>query len=118
MEELDKMLAKVSEALTQMATTHGPDAVDLTLEVVRLRAINNSIMPLLAAIACLLFFKMAYRKSKERTGEEEEMFWCAGCFVSGALGTMFVCISANIPAWVGIFDPKVYLAYTLLSKIM
>lgn len=121
MEELDKALAKITEALNQLATTHGADAVDLTLEVARLHAISDVIGAVVFALVFGYLTKILYNQcdTKGDYGSSwNEFFAPMATGITGLVATVAAICIVNVPAWVGMFEPKVYLAYKLLGKII
>jgi len=118
MEELDKSLAKITEALTELATKHGPDAVDLTLQVTRLHAINEIISALIAIVICYFAFNYCRKAANNADGFFDEVLAPAGSVIFGFVGFIGLSSRFSVATWVGMFEPKLYLAYKLMDKVL
>lgn len=120
MEELDKALAKITTAMTEMAQTHGAEAVDLTLEVARYHAISGLVSDFVLAVVFAFVCKIFYSHSKALNYDSfySEMVAPALSFISGAVAVVAGVSLTLVYRWVGIFEPKIYLAYKLLDKVI
>jgi len=121
MEEFDKALAKLTESLTTLANTHGSEAVELTLEVARLHAIYDIVSAVIVAIISGILFRVFYANvdfSEKFASAWREMWAPLLTGISGFTFIFSILSIFYIPAWVGMFNPKIYLAYKMMGKII
>lgn len=120
MEKLDEALAKITNTMNELAQTHGADAVDLTLEVARMHAITGLTMDVVLAVVCAFLCKMFYSHSKELDYDSfyHECLAPALTFISGGVAVISGASLFLVYRWVGIFEPKIYIAYKLFDKVL
>ena len=132
--DIDKMIAaaeKFGDKLPQLATQYGPDVADVAdVELLAARVdAASGIVAGVASVAAAVAFAFALRYSirehsdavgdEERCSRDEEIPWFFAMIGSG-LGAAFASIIGaamllNVWRWVGIFEPKVWLAGKLLG---
>lgn len=110
MENLDQIIGKADKLLSQ----HGQDLTDLALYVARLEAIQiilAGFIFLCLALACAyVSYRIAY---KDPDWEPAIAFLCVFGLVFFV--GMLICWS-QLEAWVGVFQPEVYLMSEILEK--
>lgn len=114
---------KLSEKLAQLAEQYGPDVVDAGLAVARVTAAQKLLYGLIAVIGSTAFFWIArYLVRKVRDENWDEFFGIGGIFISGALGLFFAIGGLidllSIWNWVGVFEPKLWIAHRILEKAL
>jgi hypothetical protein len=120
MEKLDESLAKITDALTEIAKTHGQDAVDMTLEVARLHAITGITMDVVVGIVAAFLCKFFYGQIKNTNLESfyHETTAPVLSFIAGGVSTICLISLLQPYRWIGMFEPKLYLAYRMLEKFI
>jgi hypothetical protein len=129
--DTDKMIAaaeKFDDKLAQLATQYGPDVADLGLLAARVDAGSGLLRGVASAVAALVAAGVLYRcavKAREAIADpdryrcDEEAPWIfasAGCGVAVAVfGFGAVMPLLNLWRWIGIVEPKVWLAGKLLG---
>lgn len=119
--DVDAALAKLSE----LATQHGPQAVDLAAAVVQVDAVNTlSGIPGYGALLGGTVWAMRWVLRKARPEDEDDYgdhTWLIGLIPLGiaaavfAYGFMYALL--NVWAWVGLFNPKLALAHEVFLKL-
>lgn len=120
------MLEKAADVLSQAAMEHGPKAIDLTLEVARIAAIREAVLPTVLVIVGVFGLVVFFRKFSAHWKETKEnhnypdLFDCEAvvvlpCFFGSVISLLLVLVNFKsifaIHAWVGMFHPEVYLLY-------
>lgn len=126
-EILDKSqaaIASFADKLTELTKQYGPDVAHAALSLARVDAINSLVPHIVAAIAFVLLWRWVsahIAKTKTNRGERYDFTDCNPVVLIG--GGMAVFISGliasvglfNVWAWVGIFEPKLWLAKRILG---
>ena len=122
-----------AEKLKEIASDHGADAVDLTLEVIRFEGVAQIgaglAMGLLALVMGGLFWWGFNWYAKSTTAENShgatdkyEFFGVTFQISGGILGCGFFIATVvhlvNMWAWIAIFAPKVALAKKLIDSVL
>lgn len=135
--ETDKQVASILEklngaldAIAAGAAEHGDLAVDIAITVVRVEAFDT-IAKGFAGIAlfcfsAVLFWKFAapWVRHGVNIGPDDvtALFGGAGFGVGalffGVMGLLFAPNLFSVWAWVGIFEPKLYIAKRILDKVL
>jgi hypothetical protein len=135
---VDAALAKLGELVTK----HGPQAIDLAAQVIRVNAIGEIIVgvavasiamasSIAAAKVCLPKWaerRVVYRAwlddmtGKIRMPRDDGFGWMMGAGMTWGLSGIATLVVAlpcllNVWNWVAIFSPKLALAHTILAKI-
>ena len=122
-----------AEKLKEIATDHGADAVDLTIEVVRFEGIaiigTGSLLGMLVLAFLGLFWwgftwygKSTTASNSHGNTDKYEFFGTAfqivgGCGASGfAIGAVIHLV--DVWAWIAIFAPKIALAKKLIDSVL
>jgi hypothetical protein len=122
--DTDKMIAaaeKFGDKLAQLATQYGPDVADVALLAARVDAASTLVTGAVCVIssACVAYF-IAYRATVEvneaSDGSVPEIIPAiVGTFVAAGFAFAGIPRLTSVWAWVGIFEPKVWLAGKLLG---
>lgn len=118
---VDAALAK----LEALVSTHGPQAIDMAAQVVRINALNElSCVPVAGVLALAAGYGMrwCYRRAKAATDTYDDDFgWWIGFCIAGilALFTLALCLDAlcDVWAWVALFNPKLALAHEIMQRL-
>ena len=119
-ETLSGIIDKVAGALEKATTSHGPQAVELALEVGRMAAIRDVVSGFVGAVGFGVLVLWLYRRLTVHIGDHDDFFDSNPILVIGGGITLIlagmICIIniselTKIHAWVGMFHPEVYLAY-------
>lgn len=135
--ETDKQIAgilgKLNDALdafSAAATEHGDLAVETALSVARVTAASTladgAVGIALFCIAAALFWKFAAPWAKQswdmHHGGEKMMLggicYGAAALVFGVSGLVLALKIFSVWAWVGLFEPKLYIAKQILNKVL
>lgn len=141
MDQLSKMIADVSLLLQQAAAAHGDQAVQLTLEAARVKAMSGMLsttvllaLMLVSFIVSAVFCQRSYvwHKRYDACFDTDREYdyrieymdrWQTASFImmgSLAVGGVFGLIGMmrfSLIEWVGVYRPEVYLAYQVLNKL-
>jgi hypothetical protein len=120
---------KLTEKMAELAVQYGPDVVNAGLEVARFTAIGNLIGGLGWAVFTGVLVKTGLhwaKKAKQWNDEEGDnpvVFaygMGAGCAVIGAIpaGLSALWPIFTVWNWVGIFEPKLWIAHRILEKAL
>jgi hypothetical protein len=139
----DQIAAKMAE----LAQQYGPDVVNAAVEVARISAIQSLVPPVIAlalmwTVAIVLFrfsrnlaekynkWRALYENEREtrasvtaKLGYPEPDEILSNVTLTASLGLGFLSIFpiyaiTNVWAWVGIFEPKLYIAHRVLEKLL
>lgn len=131
-ELMDKTYTAVEQfanKLEALAKQHGPDVWDFALTVARVDAAQSVVV----GVACLIVAIVAYRLARtsfsrihtitrekgEAYHNDEEIKWIFGATISSAVSIITGVISlitlADIWVWVGVIEPKLWLAKKALG---
>lgn len=135
--ETDKQIAgilgKLNDALdafSAAATEHGDLAVETALSVARVTAastlVDGAVGIALFCIAAALFWKFAAPWVKQSwdmyDGGDKMMLGGVGygmaALAFGVVGTILALNIFSVWAWVGLFEPKLYIAKQILDKVL
>lgn len=120
----DQALSKLGELVAK----HGPEAVDLAAQVVRVNALNTlSGVIGYGALAGLTFAALRFALARAKEHQSRDAYddlpkvgWGFAIAASGVGATGFAWAAAasalNIWAWVALFNPKLALAHQVLAK--
>lgn len=132
---VDQALAKLGELVAK----HGPQAVDLAADVVRVNALGDvvtgGLLLVLSAVALFAASRLVQRWStasaayREWSVDDNRRYaarpddgsgWGAGAAVAGVVGAMAVLASltrlADVWVWAAFINPKLALAHQVLAK--
>ena len=120
MEIVQSLVTKLTESLSNLATVYGPKAVDLTLAVYRVEALQQiayGVLGLLVFASLYGFLKIVWAKTKEEQQKDE--IRVAVIFVSflfSVIPLIMVLELFNIYHWMAIFGyPEILIAYKTLE---
>lgn len=119
------LVEKAAKVLEDVTVQYGPAAVDLALEVGRIAAINDIIWGLATLLLAGVLLTFAITLFRKVDWSEVDWGWSAkpdmgalcstGC---GFISLLFFQVASQkliqVHAWVGMFKPEVYLAYTAI----
>ncbi len=117
-------LGALIEKVAALTTEYGPEAVDLTLEVARFTAIRDiSVggLVLLFLVIPLLTSGVIFAKkcANADNGIDEFYGWCAFWSFAPLIPAVVVALAwADLWAWVGAFEPRLYLAHLILDGVV
>lgn len=132
-EEAFSRADQFAEKLKDIASEHGADAVELTLEVVRFEGVAQVGTGLAVGMIALLLFGLFwwgftwYAVSKTAPNnhgrtDKYEFFGVAFQIIGGAGGCAFLTATIvhllNMWAWIAIFAPKIALAKKLIDSVL
>lgn len=128
-DKLNVVLAEITKQIADLAAAHGPAAGDLMLMAVRIGCINQVVCNLIGLVLFGYVAIKAYREAERiRTKEGKALYDCDedGRMISAYIGTgLFTVLAfmnggllASVPLWVGMFEPKFYLAYKIIDKVL
>ena len=115
MEELGNKALEYLTAFEELAKQYAPDVVNAGLTVVQISAFSEIVIGVvLLAVSIGGFF--AARWVWKKTDDE----FCAGLAGAAALGAGIASgvHLLSVWTWVGIFNPKLYIAYKLFEKVL
>lgn len=121
MSKIDEKLGEVIDKLTKLAETHGGQAIEMAVAVARIEAIQTVVFGLIALASSIALWFFFVRKLRAANAERWAEPFPNGvpCLVSGALLIVAVLAAAvHLPngwAWVGMFEPKLYLAKQIMK---
>lgn len=124
----DAALAKLEAAVA----THGPEAVNIASEVVRINAVNDlmssagfAVVSGVCFYAARVCFNYVFPKNADgqREWDEDAIPAVFGLVISWLLGAFIFCACALPPlftawTWVALFNPKLALAHDLYAKLI
>lgn len=117
----DKAL-EIVNTLQNTLMTHGGEAVQLGLATVRITCISYLMSSFIAMIGGVLLFVASgnfYKKYKKDKFDDTNITLSIICFL---IGCLFILPAIGgfgyIWNWVGIFDPKLYLAHQVIGKVV
>ncbi len=128
-EELIERANEFAVSVIDAVEKYSPEAAQLALEVGRIEAIQEVVLCVVLILGSTLAFfmskglmKIAVKKEAEREerslASDAEIGATVGSIISGAISLiLFVCFIfnlINVPAWVGMWHPEVYLAHRLV----
>lgn len=132
---------KLTEKLAELAQQYGPDVVNAGIEVARLTAAGSLLQAIGWALAGAALSAISVRLYRRAVKRDEEMraakefaapafsltdYWSlerkipSGLF-AGAAAFAFVCTGTrlfNIWNWVGVVEPKLWIAHRILEKAL
>jgi hypothetical protein len=133
--ETDKAVASVADrlgdkaleylnALEQITKQYAPDVVDAAMGVVQISAAGTLIKAFAICLGIFLFWRFAAKPLTRIYNNSPE--WdlpagaalVAGAIASGIGAIIAVVLLLNIWVWTALFNPKLYLAYKLLGKVL
>lgn len=127
----DQLAAKMAE----LAQQYGPEAIDAGLAVARIEAAQGIVKGFVFLIVSAVFSFICYKLTKigfnlariyklpETSYSAPDGTWqiavgiCAGVLAS-ITGITFVVALSDIWNWVGIFEPKLWIAHRLLDGVL
>lgn len=127
LEKWSDNLEKVGQKLSDLAVSHGDEAVDLILTVARVDAASVLIYGLLFTAVSIVwgyvsfgrYFRWAMKEAERCADPGPWLLWVftgvgptAVSTIIGASGIL------NIWAWAGVIEPKLWVAKKLLSGVM
>jgi hypothetical protein len=124
----DQIAAKMGE----LAQQYGPDVVNAAVEVARFTAAGNILSGAVAASIAFFAFRWGTARgarAAEICRKKGDEYWASmemphgfGCIVGFIAGAVCSGIAierlASIWNWVGIFEPKLYIAHRVLEKLL
>jgi len=131
----DGILEQMNEALTskaleylgafeELAKRYTPDIIDTSLIIIQITCLSNLLIALVAICVAVGLFKVFLWNAQENKKVPQiygtDKYICGmvfsgcGCGIAGLFGlTIF-----NIWYWVGVFNPKLYIAYKIFAKVL
>ena len=114
----DKALQYLS-SFEELAKQYSPDVVDAAFTVIRVNAIQEIAWGLIGLVCLVIGLFIALKHVKQMSAYEINRHDAA--FVAGGIMTAIgLCTAYKIFIvwnWVGIFEPKLYLAYKIFGKL-
>lgn len=124
--DTDKILAaaeRFGDKLADIAGQYGPDVADVALAAARVDAASQVIGAVGAAIGACISYRflrtsiVAFTTNDNHMGKE--LLGLLGTIFSGAalavFGIAVVAMGASLWPWIGLFEPKIYVAGKLLG---
>lgn len=106
-----------ADKLGDLAKQYGPDVMDAALQMARVDAINALVVPITSLIIFAVVYTVFWKKAWPKLAEVHD-----GGFAAFMLHMFFVpwfgfslFHTLNVWAWVGIFEPKLWLAKRILG---
>ena len=118
---VDKSLQYL-EAFESLVEKHAPEVIDTGLAVVQVHAVGEIIIAVITGGLAFAAFKCSRSLlQKSLNNRHDGVLEGFGAVFSATAGLF--CLLGTIPifqiwTWVAIFEPKLYLAYRLFSKIL
>lgn len=120
-EILDKSQAAIAgfaDQLQELAKQYGPDVADAALMMARIDAAQGLVGGVVAAVITWVCFVSTRSLIKKAKAQPYEM-WDVGAIIVGVCGAFAALVAvltlADIWRWVGIFEPKLWLAKRILG---
>jgi hypothetical protein len=134
-ERTDKAVATVADklgdkaleylnALEQITKQYAPDVLDAAMGVVQMQAAGNLLTALGICAGIYLFWRFAAKPlTSIYKGNYDWDIPAGAALVAGSVGSgigaiIAVIILLDIWVWTALFNPKLYLAYKLLGKVL
>jgi hypothetical protein len=120
---LEEKAVQYLEALEKLTIQYAPDVVNASLLVVQLNAIGQILVAFVLLLGTILFWwKLAPTLWKWAEGFDKDMPGIFG-LLGGGFGSIVTIplsfiILFDIWTWVAIFEPKLYIAYKILNKVL
>lgn len=117
-EEVQERLLSIYDKMGELATEYGPEVMDMTLEVVRINAIQELVIGFAVSVATAVIIMVTFRVTKKFEGIEKDMpriMMATIAFMFGAIGIYRLFIIWN---WIGVFNPKLKLAHDILQSAL
>lgn len=122
-------IAAVGAKLTELANQYGGDLLDLALNIYRVKALGELLIGLvllsLTIVLWVFYVKIWWQKVTVNFNAPSGERGAARGFVAVALaifslftGSIAFTQLTNIWYWVGVFEPKLYVAYLILEKVI
>lgn len=128
MDKTDKAIADILAKLQQLADPHGAEAVQLAVKAAQIDAIQTIVVGFMGLGFAVLFLTtgpLAITRSV-RLDDEGDEGRAIAFGVYGAASTVFGILATigavtglgSVKAWVGMSDPKLYLAHRILDRVL
>lgn len=127
-EILDKSQAAVAtfaDKLGDMAKQYGPEVADAALTMARIDAVNYLLISIISGVICLALYHFVVRrlwvwslgyKDKERFADGSEYIpTVLASIVLAFFSSVVIFRLFNLWAWVGVFEPKLWIAKKVLG---
>jgi len=105
-------------AMKEVASKYGEPAYNLAMEATRIKAVNNSIIPLVVFMLFAYVTKRLVTKIQNTENKYDDSLVFLGVLtvLSALTAIISLFCTLNAAAWVGLFNPEVYAAYAILYK--
>ncbi len=129
---LAEILSKTVETLAKAQETYGAATVDLVLTIARVMAAQELLTGIITAIAAIVCSVLVVRSLRKMSSETRKLYRdrnedivIGNGMLTGLFGVGFITCSiaavtilTKVYLWVGVFDPKIYIAYSVVSKLL
>jgi len=115
---IEDVVASFAGKLEALVVQHGGEAWELALLTARVDAASHLLWGLMSLIAGIVLYKLS-RYSYNKAEADNSEGWGFACIISGGCGAFAVIACfinwVNLWVWVGVFEPKLWLAYKILE---
>lgn len=119
LDKADVAISTFADKLGELAKQYGPEVADAAFALARIDAISTLLTPFLCLVLCSAALRWAWKPAwewsdKDKYGDREFAVFMGLCVLGVGVLTSFFML-ADVWAWVGIFEPKLWLAKRVLG---
>lgn len=120
---VERQVAQILIALQEAVEKHGPGALKVALQVLRIEAIFHLIFGLFALVGIILTIRWLRRVWRDLEDDsysdtdEKMLKTLGGAIVLLILGIVFLATWGEVRTWMAAYDPRLALAYDILQKL-
>lgn len=127
MTKTDQAIADILTRFEELADVHGSEALKLAMKAAQIEAIQTIVTGGLLLVLAVIFGLLTHIASKKCLRmEEQDDFEEHTVWIPRVLGGFAVLIAlsvaigklASVKTWVGLSDPKLYLAHRILERVL
>lgn len=125
MDKVGGGIEAITHKITDVATQYGPEVLQAGLNVVRIDCLSTLVYAFIGLVMTGFIYLVVFKKGKvwfpdTRNSFNEEYF--VFNFLVLGFNTIFFAFAAinfiNLWTWVGVIEPKLYLAHKLVEKLI
>lgn len=114
---------RLTEKLAELAAQYGPDVVNAAIEVARITALRPIIGGAVCAVVSYVLLRFSIKAFQTAKADDwDNPVYIVGCGFSGIISSGFGTAAAiylfDVWNWVGVFEPKLWIAHRILEKAL